>query len=232
MLSIKMLDTVRKFETPEGVDLELHVAGPVVRALACIIDGVIKSILYSIIAMVLLWFGKVGQALMLIIVFCIMWLYPVVFEVIQGATPGKKMMDLSVCHDDGTPISLTSSLLRNLLRVADFFPFAYFTGLIAMLLNKDFKRLGDLVAGTVVVYAYQDNKDYLIPELDPLVLPSPLLIGEKRAILDFAERSAQFPRGRQIELADLLKGYSGASNETGLGKVFRYANWLTRGKPE
>lgn len=232
MLPIKMLDTVRKFETPEGVDLELHVAGPVVRALAYIIDGLIKFTLYVIIAIVLKWFGKSGTALALIIVFCMVWLYPVIFEVLQGATPGKKMMDLSVCHDDGTPISLTSSLLRNLLRVADFYPFAYFTGLIAMLLNKDFKRLGDMVAGTVVVYAYQDNKDYLIPELEPLVLPSPLLIGEKRAILDFAERSDQFPKGRQIELADLLTEYSGASKETGLGKVFRYANWLTRGKSE
>ena len=55
-------------------------------------------------------------------------------------------------NDDGTPVRWPGALTRNLLRAVDFLPFLYGVGLVAMLANRDFKRLGDLAAGTVVVY--------------------------------------------------------------------------------
>jgi uncharacterized RDD family membrane protein YckC len=153
-----MLDTIRKFEVPEGVDLELRLAGPVIRINAWLIDFIIRSVIQTVIYFVLIWFSSIGWGLILLEFLIIEFFYPVLFELHQGATPGKKILSLYVCHDDGTPVNWQSSMLRNLLRVADFLPFAYATGLITMLINRDFKRLGDLAAGTVVVYRGEKNQ--------------------------------------------------------------------------
>lgn len=226
-----MLDTIQKFETPEGVDLDVHVAGPVARACAWAVDALIRVAVYFVFAMVLAFIGNVGWALMALGVFFMEWLYPVVFEVVQGATPGKRMMHLSVVQDDGTPVSVKASMTRNLLWVADFFPMLYFTGLIAMSLNGQFKRLGDLVAGTLVVYV-EEKKDGqgLIPDFDPQSLPAPLLPNEKSAILHFAERSNLLTEERQIEISDIISEYTGARKKTGLSRVLGYANWMVKGQ--
>jgi uncharacterized RDD family membrane protein YckC len=69
-----------------------------------------------------------------------------------AATPGKRALGLKVVMDDGLPVTPAASLIRNLLRAADFLPFLYAAGLISMLVRADFKRLGDLAAGHVVVH--------------------------------------------------------------------------------
>jgi uncharacterized RDD family membrane protein YckC len=224
-----MLDTIQKFETPEGVDLDLHIAGPVVRACAWAIDAFIRLIVYWIAAIALSVLGNIGTALMALSIFLMEWIYPVVFEVIQGATPGKKLMNLSVVEDDGTPVSVKSSMLRNLLWVADFFPLFYFTGLVSMTLNTRFKRLGDLVAGTLVVYLREEQSEISIPDRESRVLPTTLLAVEKSAILNFAERSELYSLERQIELTDIIGEYAGASDSTGRDRVLGYANWLVKG---
>jgi uncharacterized RDD family membrane protein YckC len=141
------------FETPEGIDLGLRVAGPISRALAWIIDAFIRySVLFAL-STVLASLLSFGMGLFLILLFLLEWFYPVVFEVVRGATPGKKAMGLLVVHDNGTPVGWSASMIRNLLRSVDFLPFFYCAGLISILLNSRFKRLGDLAAGTLVVYA-------------------------------------------------------------------------------
>src|SRR5438874_1705011 len=70
-----------------------------------------------------------------------------------GATPGKKAMGLQVVMDSGLPVTPAASLVRNLMRAADFMPAGYAFGFACMLLRADFKRIGDLAAGTLVVYA-------------------------------------------------------------------------------
>jgi len=225
-----MLDTVHKFETPEGVDLDVHIAGPVPRACAWLIDALIRVGVYWILGIITSFMGGLGFGIWAICVFFMEWFYPVIFEVLSGATPGKKMMSLTVVQDDGTPVNVMGSLLRNLLWPADFFPVFYFTGLISMTLNSQFKRLGDLVAGTQVVYLRSGTESHIsIPERDPVALPLPLLSTEKFSILDFAERTENFSEERQIELTNLLKGYTGASEHVGLSRVIGYANWLLRG---
>jgi uncharacterized RDD family membrane protein YckC len=98
-------------------------------------------------------FGNFGLALFRISLFAMEWFYPVVFELAwKGSTPGKRWLGLRVVMDNGTPITGRASLLRNLLRVVDFAPFMYGFGLLAMLFNRDFKRWGDMAAGTIVVY--------------------------------------------------------------------------------
>ena len=144
-----MFDTIRKFEVPEGVDLELRIAGPIVRILAWLIDLLIRGAAYLVLMFILSLFGAIGWGIMLIVTFFFEWLYPVVFELYQGATPGKKTLNLYVCHDDGTPVNWQSSMLRNLLRVVDWLPLFYALGLITMCVNKEFKRLGDIAAGGI-----------------------------------------------------------------------------------
>lgn len=224
-----MLDTTRAFETPEGIELQLHVAGPVVRAGAWLVDSLIRAALYLIVFMIFGVLGNIGTGLAMISVFLIEWFYPVFFEVLRGTTPGKKAFGLSVCHDNGTPIAWRTSILRNLLRVADFLPFGYGIGLICMLCNRDFKRLGDLAAGTLVIYRDDSDRIYRIPEQKPLALPQPLQLSEQRAILDFAERANSLSASRSAELAEILEPLTGQQGERGVKDLYRYANWLQKG---
>src|SRR5512143_1036292 len=152
------LDTIHTFETPEGIELGLRVAGPLPRALAWVIDALIRYGGLFIVSIALSILGEFGFGLFLILLFLVEWFYPVLFEVSRGATPGKKMMGLAVVHDNGTPIGWPASMIRNLLRVIDFFPLMYGTGLLSMLINRQFKRLGDLAAGTLVVYREQARR--------------------------------------------------------------------------
>lgn len=227
-----MLDTTRAFETPEGIELQLHVAGPVVRACAWFIDILIRMALNMALGVVLVFFGTAGMGFMLIGAFLIEWFYPVIFEVYRGATPGKKMFDLQVVHDDGTPISWQASSLRNFLLVADFLPMMYGFGLMSMLYNRDFKRLGDMAAGTLVIYRPSAGHEYKIPTRPALALPAPLQLSEQRAILDFAERADSLSPERRQELALILQAYSDPTQryaDNPAEPVLRYANWIAHG---
>lgn len=224
-----MLDTLRLYETPEGIDLELRLAGPTVRAAAWVIDMLIRAGVYIGLSIIFSLFGALGAGAILISIFLIEWFYPVVFEVISGATPGKKNMGLIVTHDNGTPISWYSSLIRNLLRTVDILPFIYGFGLISMLLNRDFKRLGDIAAGTIVIYKDKAHSKKAIPEANPKPLPKPLYIEEQRTILDFAERSQQLSESRRQELVNILEPYTQKQGDEAVNELYQYANWLQRG---
>ena len=115
-------DTARD-PTPEGIELSLRLAGPTARALAWLIDLVVRLAVIGAVGIVLGILGKFGVGLMLIVWFALEWLYPTAFEVwFAGATPGKRSLGLVVLHDDGTPIRLPASFTRNLLRAIDFMP--------------------------------------------------------------------------------------------------------------
>ena len=147
------LDTRYAAETPEGIALWLRPAGVVPRFYAYLIDAAIKFFFFSISLLLLALLGTFGQGLALVLLFLLEWLYPVAFELSAGAaTPGKRMVGLTVVLDSGLPITPAASLTRNLLRAADFLPSFYAFGLLSMLFRHDFKRLGDLAAGTLVVH--------------------------------------------------------------------------------
>ncbi|MFO7594332.1 MAG: RDD family protein [Pseudomonadota bacterium] len=223
-------DTIRRYETPEGVQLQLKLAGPVVRACAWAIDMLIKGVIYMAISMTTAFFGGVGVALMLIGFFLLEWFFPVIFEVHSGATPGKKAMGLLVVHDNGTPVSLSASLIRNLLRVADFFPVLYGAGLISMLSNRNFQRMGDMVAGTLVVYRDDHTTDITIPRALPKPPPAQLSVDELRNLIAFAERSNRLSEERRVELANQLEALTGLQGQAAVNELYAYANWLTRGR--
>lgn len=222
-----MLDTYQTLETPESIDLELHIAGPVVRILAFGIDVGIRGAFQLSIAVALSFFDEVGMAIMFILAFAIEWFYPVLFEVFrQGQTPGKKTMGISVIHDDGTPIGWSSSIIRNLLRFVDFLPFGYIFGLITMCSNDHFKRLGDLTAGTLVVYRSPKQVIAPIPEDTPMPPPIALTSDDQRAILSYAERIHALSPERQQELANHLSYITRTKDSKNIIWIVRIANWL------
>ncbi|MCG8464804.1 MAG: RDD family protein [Xanthomonadales bacterium] len=229
------LDTFSHFETPEGVVLTMSVAGPVTRALAWLVDAVIRYSIVFAIAIVGSTLGNLGNGLLFLTIFLMEWLYPVVFEVLKGATPGKKQLGLAVVHADGTPLTWSSSLIRNLLRAVDFLPFLYGLGLLSMLIHPQFKRLGDMAAGTLVVHVTANGKRRAIPKTEPLPLQMVLSANEERAILDFAERSEQLSPSRADELAQhvvqalIERGYvNSTAGESASQTLVRIANSLVR----
>ena len=228
-----LLDTVRLNETPEGVDLGLRVAGPAPRALALALDWLIRLALYMVLTP-LAAFSGLGAGLIMLGAFLIEWLYPVIFEVLKGATPGKKAMGLAVVHDDGTPVGLPASMIRNLLRVVDFLPIFYGVGLISTLADPDFRRLGDLAAGTLVIHAEGRDRKLTIPIASPRPPPRGLTLAAQQAILAFGERSERLSLGRREELAETLVGrLDGPEAVRGRAAVERvqgYASWLARGR--
>lgn len=228
--SNELTDTVRTHETPEGIRLQLRLAGPVVRACAWAIDALIRGVLYGAIAGLFTFLGGVGVAVMLILFFLLEWFYPVIFEITRGATPGKQAMGLVVIHDNGTPIGFAASFARNLLRAADFLPFLYAAGLLSMLLNRDFKRLGDLAAGTLVVYRELPVERHPIPDTEAIRPPLELNVEEQRELIRFAERSEQLSQDRQMELAGQLSAITGTDPGRGVRRIWSFANWLTRGR--
>ncbi|MBV1910544.1 MAG: RDD family protein [Kangiellaceae bacterium] len=200
-----MLDTTREIEVPEGVELSLAVAGLVSRSLAFIIDLMVRWAVLAAIAGVLGYLGNFGQGLYLIIIFLVEWFYPVLFEVFNhGQTIGKKSMGIMVINDDGTPIDWSSSIVRNLLRFADFLPMLFGFGILSMLINKDFKRLGDLAAGTLVVHKRRIKEIELSYEEEGIAPKIPLTLAEQSAIISFAERNSLMSESRARELAGYL----------------------------
>ena len=222
-----MLDTYRAIETPEGVELRLCVAGPVVRSLAWGIDLLIRSGIYIALASALSQLGKFGLGLMLVSLFLIEWFYPVLFEVYRhGATPGKRRMGLCVTHDDGTPVGWSASMIRNLLRYVDFLPFLYGFGLVSMLLHPDFKRLGDIAAGTRVVYRETKKNAVPIPAVPAQPPPFSLALDEQRAVINFAERSNTLSPERSEELASIVFSNIRKQPNRAVNQLHATASWL------
>jgi len=223
-----MLDTAREIPTPEGIELNLRLAGPVVRAQAWSVDFLVRVAIFIVMSIVLGLLGGVGTGVFLILYFALEWFYPTLFEVyFDGATPGKRALGVMVLHADGTPVSLSASLTRNLLRAVDFMPAMYGFGLLAMMLSRDFQRLGDIAAGTVVAYRETAAQHAAIPAAVPLRPPGPLTAAEQRTLLDLAARSQVLTAERAEELASLAPRLTGGrEGSQALGRILSMANYL------
>lgn len=220
-----MLDTYRAIETPEGVELRLRVAGPVVRSLAWVIDLLIRGGVYFVLAIVLSQLGKFGIGLLLLSLFLFEWFYPVLFEVYRhGQTPGKRALGLRVVDDDGSPVNWSASMIRNLLRFVDFLPVMYGFGLVSMLLHADFKRLGDIAAGTRVVYQDGKSQPPTVPDDAAQAPRQRLTLDEQRAVISFAERARSLSPERTTELAGIVAPQ--ATPTAAIHQLYATANWL------
>ncbi|MBC8024327.1 MAG: RDD family protein, partial [Burkholderiales bacterium] len=183
-----MIDTLRPVSLPEGVEITLRLAGPLARARAWLFDFALRGLVSLSLPALFGWMGPSGMGISTILMFVMWVLYPIVFEALGGATPGKRLCSLAVVNADGTPIGWPASFLRNVLRFADMLPVGYAVGLASMLLDSQFRRLGDLAAGTVVIHRDHVSTAAKAPPADPLAAPFALTPLEQRAVLDFAER--------------------------------------------
>ena len=222
-----MLDTSYRVEIPGGIELEAQVVGPVSRFLAFFIDFTIRGVMLIIAGIASIPFGELGFGFWFILWFLIEWFYPVLFEVFRrGQTPGKKALGISVVHDDLTPVSFGTSLVRNLLRTADFLPFFYLAGLITMVSNTRFQRLGDLAAGTLVISVRETAKPADVSNITPLAPPTTLLRTEQTAVVDFLHRSQQLSEPRQQELAKILDDVTHSDADNRVEQLHRIGAWF------
>lgn len=200
------LDTLYTAETPEGIALSLRPAGVVSRMLAYLADLGIRIGLYLAASLATLPGGGMGAGLMLVFYFLLEWFYPVVFELSRhGATPGKRMLGLQVVMDSGLPVTPAASVTRNLLRAADFLPLLYGFGAATMLWRADFKRLGDLAAGTLVVYRDNLVLHGQLPLAAPCAPKRALSLREQATIVAWGGRAPTLTPARLEELALLAQ---------------------------
>lgn len=200
------------------------------RACAWVIDALIQLVLYVVLLILFAFMGDVGLGLKYIAFFLIWWFYFVIYEIRQGATPGKKAMGIKVIQDNGIPITPAASAIRNFLRLVDFLPFLYAAGLITMVCNREFKRLGDLAAGTLVVYRDHQRERASVPTDKAEKPPMELTEEEQLTLLAFSERAEKLSAGRREELAGLLTELTRRRGEAGVTALYAYANWILKGR--
>jgi len=150
-------------ETPELVAIEMPLAGIGSRFIAILVDYLIFGFAFLVLvllAVILLpalsLFGGLSAnwavGIMILIVFVVHWGYFALFEAFSnGRTPGKRVARIRVIHQSGRGINFVESLARNLVRFIDQLPSFYALGVIVVFLSKRNQRLGDMVAGTLVV---------------------------------------------------------------------------------
>lgn len=214
------VDTVVDIETPERIRFACRLAGPAQRALAYLVDVLLRGAVvagFLLIFSVLGAFGSVlsgvGLGLILLAAFVLEWGYFVICEALmRGQSPGKRALGLRVVRGDGLPIGFGDSVLRNLLRAADFLPTFHALGALMMSLDPQFRRLGDLVAGTLVI---SERGEPVLPPIkispEPTAaelarLPSrvPLSADELDAVEQFVRRSRELNPLRERELAEMV----------------------------
>jgi len=161
---VDSIDQLR-IDTPEQIALELPLAGIGSRFLALALDTVIQTVVYLITAFIFIFTLPVGSSVLtflprllgpavaIFILFAVYWGYFAFFEAIwKGQTPGKRYAGIRVIKESGRPINTFEAIARNLMRAVDGLPGVYGVGLVCMMCNRQSRRLGDFVAGTVVVH--------------------------------------------------------------------------------
>lgn len=145
--------------TPERITFDYQLAGAGSRFLAQLIDFPVQLAIALVagIASLFVYYATRGSnaatgALLGLLLFLDVWGYFAISEAVwSGRTLGKLVFGLRVVGDRGEPVRVSQAIIRNLVRVADFLPVLYAVGVIALFVGGRGKRLGDLVAGTVVV---------------------------------------------------------------------------------
>jgi uncharacterized RDD family membrane protein YckC len=225
--------------TPEQVSLHFEVAGIGSRFMAFLIDSLIQGLCYLVLSLVGVGviaafpgsrafssFGpKWTMAFLIIGVFLVYWGYFAAFETWwHGQTPGKRYVGIRVVKESGRGIAGGEAMSRNFLRVVDSLPAMYLFGLITMLVSKEKKRIGDYVAGTIVVHEkIADEKEISFPSLEENTVAQDwvtrLTAQDLELIESFLQRRYTLEQGPRYvtgsRMAEHMKAKSGASQEPG-----------------
>jgi len=213
------IDDHHTIDTPEQTRLEFAIAGIGSRFLALTVDLLIQGAtgLGLILLVILLRLTSLinglplsGQwiaALLIAFTFLAHFGYFAVFEILwRGQTPGKRMMHIRVVKDSGRTLSASESILRNLMRIADQLPALYAVGMLSALLTGQNQRLGDLLAGSIVVR--EASLAQLRPVWDSSAASSSVgvgqaqLSGEDLALIEaFLARRSELPGNVRARIA-------------------------------
>jgi uncharacterized RDD family membrane protein YckC len=208
-------------ETPEQTPLEFPLAGIGSRFLAVALDTLIQSAAITVLVLLVLLVGvalsfrwrEVGNwtlALGILAFFVIYYGYFAIFEAVwNGQTPGKRYTRLRVIQDSGRPISVYQSVARNLIRFVDQLPAVYAIGIVAAMFNRQSKRLGDFVAGTVVVHEKPlQEVELQLPAAGPPVVPrfqgGRLSAEDLQLIESFLERRARLSTDLRAQMGQQI----------------------------
>jgi len=220
-------------DTPEQVHLEFALAGLGSRFMAVLLDTIIQALLYLVVFLGAALFlstplarltAKWTVALVIFAGFAVYWGYYAIFESVwKGQTPGKKWAGIRVIKDSGRPITPFEAAARNLLRIVDYLPGFYGVGVVTMLLNEKHRRVGDFVAGTLVVHETSDRESALFfntPSNSHFTIPqaAKLTLQEAELIEAFLARRLDIPpeirqqNGQRI--ADMVSTRLGITADT------------------
>ena len=184
--SIDLRDQL-SIETPELVGIEFPLAGIGSRCIALLVDSFVQGFAFVVFLIVAVLIfsalprpatvphrlqpadpAKWAIALMILIPFLLQWGYFALFEAFwNGQTPGKRMLRLRVIQQSGRPIGLFESMGRNLIRIIDMLPGFYLVGAVCIFATRRQQRLGDMVAGTLVVHSVPTETSILSAEPEP-----------------------------------------------------------------
>ena len=225
-----------RIETPEHVVFEYELAGPASRVVAALVDALLVgfAMLGLFIAVVtvvtgdLAFSGPWAIALGAVAAFALLFGYPIFFEIWwKGQTPGKRSVGIRVIQEGGYALSPAVVVVRNLMRIVDFLPGAYVLGLAVMILHPRSQRVGDLVAGTLVIRerasaaakpppfarrapATPAGAEEVVAELRRAGVHA-LPLERVRLIEDFLERRGSMtPDARRRLAGELVKGLRGS----------------------
>jgi uncharacterized RDD family membrane protein YckC len=215
--SHEALDTTVRLVTPERITFQYPLAGPFRRAVAYLIDLMVIGLLCLLALLVSLAvsLGTIsGFGLFLPAFFVLNFGYGATCEaLLNGQTPGKRVVGIRVVSDQGVPITGAQAMLRNLLWAFDgIWPFVYLPAVACMLLSGRFQRLGDLAAGTIVVVEERPRRGGVVRVSEPAVeavlpwLPARIAAGPElaRALADYVGHRKRFGKGRREEMAEHL----------------------------
>jgi uncharacterized RDD family membrane protein YckC len=216
------LDNTTEVETPERIRFRYRAAGPVRRSFAYALDLLIRvGIVFAVAMLVAIVssvkkdeLAKASEGVILVVMFALEWGYYVAFETLwNGGSPGKRAFGLRVVKEGGFPVGFVDSVLRNLLRAADFLPLGYVVGLTVMVGDGRFRRLGDRVAGTMVVIEDRVRVGESLKLTPPAGLGElealpvrPLLSAEELEALELFLRRGDLSTPRRLELAEMIAG--------------------------
>ncbi|MFE8597640.1 RDD family protein [Archangium violaceum] len=227
--------------TPERVSLSLPVAGIGYRCLAYLVDLFILFVFWVVayFTFTLLVSDVVGffqglsglaQTLLVVGVFATQWVYWTAAEVLMGGqTPGKRLVGIRVVRVDGSPVGVLESAVRNLVRVVDSLPLVYAVGVLSVLLTRQHRRLGDLLAGTLLVREERIDLDkYTAPTVGAVALPTAthserLTAEDVELILSFLTRAPELEPQARARLGTKLVERYGGLDEAGRATVLASA---------
>lgn len=246
---LQILDSKVVLETPEGAELEIRPAGFLPRGIAFVVDQFLRLLIMILLLIIAGIIGSVlGPAVeeivngvTLIVIFIIGWFYGVFFEQLNdGKTPGKVVSSIKVTNAEGTPVGIMQSIVRNLFRPIDSigmssigilllgFPAGLIPvglpGLFFILFSKNFRRLGDHLADTIIIYTNQPRTAPYKGVSSPEMLPTTLSLQDQHLLLAFQDRSTEFSDERKVELAEVLEPLHGQRADQAVTICLGYAN--------